>query len=357
MRKRTISSPVAQVLVILFLIPAAPSAFAAIAGSGPPAVPWSSSAAGGPDRRPPVSISNIVLVTYAASAEQARSAAALVKSVRRFGGDESACGFKIVRVGAVEFSDAVFNDPHVEILPLDPAAAFLDYPLAVKAFAAALAEDAVKDSAGTLIWMDPGVLVLSGFSALRLDGDFDAAFRPVTLHNGIGLEPGAPPDAYWEPIYRVTGLSGRRLPRFRTIVDEIDIQPYFNCEVYALDPRRGICREWAALLTDLLRDETYQRTACSEFRRRLFLHQAVLSAVAVSRIRPERLKPLPLSSGYPFSQHVRLPAARRLSFLNDVSVVIFDETWSRDPQWMSRVPVLEPLKSGLLEIWREYLGR
>jgi len=298
-----------------------------------------------------------VLMTYVAGDEQARSVAALIKSLRRFGGDYAGSAIKVVRVGRAALPDDVFRGPGIDILPLDLAADVLEYPLAVKAFAAATVEKSAAAGADNLIWMDPGVLVLGPLSALDLEGRYDAAMRPVTLFNDIGLPPGSAPDAYWAPIFRETGLAGRVLPVYRTIVDEVDIQPYFNCEVYAVDPRLGICREWAEIMTVLLKDEKYQHETCRDFRRKLFFHQAVLSAVIASRIGPERLKPLPLAGGYPFSQHAKIPASRRAASLNDLAVVIFDETWARDPGWLDRLPVGEPLKSGLAEIWREYLGR
>jgi hypothetical protein len=87
----------------------------------------------------------------------------------------------------------------------------------------------------------------------------------------------------------------------------------------------------------------------------LFLHQAVLSAVITSTVKPERIKPLPLSSGYPFSQHGRLPQAKRASRLEDLAVVIFDQTWQKDKGWLQRVPAGEPLRQWLEQTYQEYL--
>ncbi len=112
----------------------------------------------------------------------------------------------------------------------------------------------------------------------------------------------------------------KNLSPSETIADEVRIQPYYNCEVFSFNPRLGIAGEWARLLTRFLSDETYQQTVCTTFLRKLFLHQAVLSAVITSIVKPERIKTLPLTSGYPFSQHGRLPQAKPPSRLDDLSV-------------------------------------
>ena len=113
---------------------------------------------------------------------------------------------------------------------------------------------------------------------------------PVTLANTIGIPPHGEPNDYWQPIYAATGLDYHKLVALETIADPVRIQPYYNCEVFSFNPRLGIAGEWARLLTRFLRDEAYQQTVCTTFLRKLFLHQAVLSAVITSTVKPERMK-------------------------------------------------------------------
>ena len=147
--------------------------------------------------------------------------------------------------------------------------------------------------------------------ALNLENNFDAAIRPVSLSNNISIPPGVEPNDYWAPIYKETGIDYKNLPILETIVDEVKIQPYYNCEVYSINPKLGICSEWARILTKLLKDENFQKSTCTTFLRRLFLHQAVLSGVITSKIKQEKIKSLPITSGYPFNQHERLSAQNR----------------------------------------------
>ncbi len=295
-------------------------------------------------------------MTYASDDAQVRSVKALIRSVRERGGKYAGCKILVVLGDPEKTPGGALEGANVELLPLDMDRVFLDYPLAIKAFAAAEVEKRVQGEAGTLAWLDPGVIVLNSFEALDLEGKNDAALRPVSLVNNIGLPPGAEPNDYWAPIYKETRLDYRAVPALKTIVDEADIQPYFNCEVFSVDPALGICGDWANLLTKLLKDEGYQRAACTTFIRKLFLHQAVLSGIVASRVPRERLKTLPIASGYPFNQHGRLSPSKRVSALNDLSVVIFDDAWERNPAWIDQIPVREPLKSWLLEIYRDYLG-
>ena len=295
------------------------------------------------------------IVTFVSNHEQERAVQALVKSVRELSGAYRASKIFVLTTDEKELGCAALKQDGIEVLSLQMEREFMDYPLALKAFAAAQVEKKVKDSIDTLIWLDPGVIVLNSLAALDLGEDFDAAVRPVTLANTIAIAPQTAANDYWEPIYRETGLDFKSLPSFETIVDPIPIQPYFNCEVFSFKPRLGIAAEWARLLTRFLKDEEYQKNACTSFLRKLFLHQAVLSAVIVSKAKPDRIKALPLASGYPFGQHERLAAAKKTASLNDLSLAIFDNAWDRTPSWMEKVAIKEPLKGWLFDTYLEYL--
>jgi glyoxylase-like metal-dependent hydrolase (beta-lactamase superfamily II) len=302
----------------------------------------------GPRRR-------MALATYATDPEQARAVRALARSVRERSGDYADSPIYVVTTDPGLFPAVMGKHPALEILPLEIERGFLDYPLALKAFAAALVEKRVRSSVSTLAWLDPGVIVLGPLQDLDLGDKHDAAVRPVTLANTIALPPQTAPNGYWEPIYKATGLAYAALPSYETIVDPMPIQPYFNCEVFSFNPKLGIAAEWARLLARFLQDGEYQKNACTTFLRKLFLHQAVLSAVITARSKPERVKALPLSSSYPFNQHDQLPAAKKAPSLNDLSLVIFDYAWDKIPNWMEQVRIEEPLKNWLLDTYLHYL--
>ncbi len=302
------------------------------------------------------SLKTAAIATFVSNHEQERAVKALIRSVRDLGGEYRSSRIYVVTVDAKDLPCAALRRDGVEVLPLEMERGFLDYPLALKAFAAAQIEKkAAAAGTDTLIWLDPGVIVLNSLAALDLGEDFDAAVRPVTLANTIALPPQTAPDDYWKPIYEKTGLDFKALPVQETIADEVKTQPYYNCEVFSFNPGLGIAAEWARLLDGFLKDEKYQKTVCTTFLKRLFLHQAVLSAVIVSKAKPDRIKALPLTSGYPFNQHDRLSASKKIVSLNELSVVIFDYAWESVPAWMKKIKIEEPLQQWLFDTYLDYL--
>lgn len=295
------------------------------------------------------------IVTFMSAPGQERSIEALVQSVRKWGGPYRDSRIYVVSTDFEEFPGHSLKLEGVEVLPLEMDPAFLTYPLAFKAFAAAQVETRVKGTVSTLIWLDPGAMVLNPLEPLDLAGRHDAAVRPVTLANTIAMPPQTPPDEFWKPIYGETGLDYTKLPTIETVVGSTKIQPYYNCESFSFNPGLGIAAEWARLLTGRLKDERYQKDVCTTPLRRLFLHQAVLSAVLTARIAPDRIKALPLAAGYPFTQHSRVPMSQKAASLNNVTVAIFDTTWDTNPGWMKIVPIEEPLKSWLAAAYTDYI--
>ncbi|MBN2572107.1 MAG: hypothetical protein JXA68_08265 [Ignavibacteriales bacterium] len=295
------------------------------------------------------------IVTYVSDNEQERSVKALIKSIRELSGDYKDSKIYVVLGDVENFPSTSLKGENIQLIPLEMDKALLEYPLAFKAFAMAQVENIVKDEIQTLIWFDPGVIVLNSLDALNLHNNFDIAVRPVSLVNTIGIPPNTEPNDYWAPIYKETKLDYKNIPTIKTIVDEVEIQPYYNCEVYAINPRLGICKEWVRILTKLLKDENYQINVCTTFLKKLFLHQAVLSGVITSKVTPERIKQLPITSGYPFNQHGQLSPEKQVASLNEVSVVIFDYAWYKIPNWMDKIQINEPLKEWLFNTYQDYL--
>ena len=298
---------------------------------------------------------HFAFMTCVSTGEQERSVRAMIRSIRANAGEYRNCKVYVVLAQPEEATGNSLAGDNVELLRVEVDSIFLDYPLAIKAFAASYVEQEVKKKIRTLVWLDPGVIVLNSLESLDLKGRFDVSVRPVSLVNNIGLPPGIEPDDYWRPIYRENRLDYKTVRTIETVVDVVQIQPYYNCEVYSINPGLGLCNEWASQLEELLRDESYQTNTCTTPQRRLFLHQAVLSGIIASRINARRIKALPLTSGYPFNQHDRLAGERKASSLNELSAVIFDYAWSSNPTWMDMMRIDEPLRSWLIETYNEYL--
>ncbi len=299
--------------------------------------------------------SNLTVATYATNSLQVKQVKILVNSIRKFGGSYADSPIYILLNDTINISVLDFIDSNVHLLSVELDSLILNYPLAIKAFAASNIEKLVWDKTSTLAWFDPETIVLGPLDELYLNDKYSAAVKPVFLQNKIGLLPDEEPNLFWSSIYKATGLKVKEIPVVETIGDEKKIRAYFNCEIFSVDPGLGILREWSRILLYLLKDSTYQSNACSGFLQQLFLHQAVLSAVIVSKVQQDKMHWLPLSCGYPFNLHTRLPANKKAKLLDSLSCVILENVWIKNPNWMDEININEPLKSWILKEYSEFI--
>ncbi len=79
---------------------------------------------------------------------------------------------------------------------------------------------------------------------------------------------------------------------------------------------------------------------------KVFLHQAVLSALLASQIPVERLRILPPSYIYPYNLHADVPPERKAQSLEEL-VCIYHEGRSLDPEKMLDIEASDSLKAWL----------
>lgn len=293
-------------------------------------------------------------VTFVSDSMDVRAARAFISSVRQWGGEYSRSDIYVVADNESNFLPGLLQGSGVFIVPLEMDSAFKGYPLAIKAFAAAQVEKTVKKRSTTLAWFDPSTLLFSSPADLDLRKQYSVSIRPVTLQNRIGMSPETVPDDYWSKIYDVLGLDYNKVPVVKTIVGQVPVRAYYNCEIFSVDPQQGICELWKNTLTVLLNDMEYQENVCNTPMRQLFLHQAVLSGVIVSKVREDKIKPLALRSCYPFNQHERFDVSQRVNSLNEINAIILDYVWEKGPGWTKKIPVDSPLREWLGKAYEKY---
>ena len=281
----------------------------------------------------------VVFATSVESPDQARKAELLVASIRRFGGRFAEAPVYLVVDGSFPGLAARAAELTATVLPLKAEGPIPAVPYARKVFAAAQVEALVAKSAGTLVWLDPETLVLSPPDALRLGRSEAAAVRPVFLRNSVGLPPDAPFDPFWERVLREAGATAASAPVVTTFVEDEAIRFYVNCGVFAVRPARGICRDWARAFGAVGNDAAFLRSAAPDRLHRIFLHQAVFSAVLLARTTTAERRTLDDTVGYPLNLHERVPAGRRLERLGDAPVVIHEDLLERRPDWSSLLPI------------------
>jgi hypothetical protein len=304
-------------------------------------------------------------VTYIGAPYQERAAAMLVAGIRKWAGEYRDCPVYVV-VTDPSVTGSRLDGLNATLVPLKLDGAIRDYPFAEKAFAAAEIEGLLAGKAGTLAWFDPQTLVLGPPSEMDLTDGFSAAVAPVQFVNA-GQAPDEPVDAFWGPIYERCGLTdlGRLFP-VETKVDGRTVRAWLNCGMFAVRPDRGLCREWAAILGGFLRDADYQRTAVTDAVRRTFLHQAVISALVVARLRRGEIRMLSSGYNYPLFCHgldfktasgaFRIPADKKASRLEDLTSVFLETLVFQRPDWLDLVPPAgEALRTWLTEAARTYI--
>jgi hypothetical protein len=288
----------------------------------------------------------VTIATCATDPTQVRNIDLLLASLHRFGGSLADVPVVVGVDESVREQASLLERPGVRLVPLELPVEARGYPYAYKAYAAAQAEALVADSADTLIWLDAEILVLAPPTPLVLDGGHAVAMRPVYLRNAIGLAPDQPVDPYWAAILADNRLEPGRLPVVETEVDRQKVRGYLNCGAIAVRPALGLFREWARQVSARLADADYQRTACADGLHRVFLHQAVLSAIVVARTSPEQWRWLPRECGYPLHLHSQLPADQRATRLADLSVVLHENVIDQ-PGAFDGIKVSEELRAFL----------
>ena len=304
-------------------------------------------AASTPARAPaqanPLRLAFIVMVGNSA---QESDAALLIDSIRAFAGDAANAPVYAVLADPVRTPGTILKDRGARILDLDMDARFRGYPFADKVWACDQVEKLTQKEADVLVWVNPESLIVAPPRELDLAPGQVAAFRPVHVQN-VGLSFGTAPDAFWSGIWKATGLSVDRAFPVESFLEARKIHAYFNSGFFAVRPQLGLMRAWKENFEKLLLDDQFQRAACPDDSHRIFLHQAVLSAVAASCGR-DRIRLLPPTYSYPLNFQSQLPPERRARNLNSL-VHVLSTGSLRDAGWMHQLPVEEPLRAWLLK--------
>jgi hypothetical protein len=308
---------------------------------------------------------NLAFVTYLQWDFQEPSAAMLVNSIRRWGGEYADAPIYVV-LADPERTGFRLKDKKVEFVPLSLGDSIRSFPFAAKAFAAAAVEEMTAGKVGTLVWLDPGTLILGPPKEYDLKSGSAAAVSPVHLVN-TGQPENEPVDAYWGPIYEKCGLDPKRIFPVETFIDCKQVRAWLNCGMFSVRPERGLLREWAKILGEFLSDKEYQRTAVTDRAHRTFLHQAVISALIVSRLERREIHMLPRGYNYPLFCHAldfttltgdtyQVPAHKKAKKLNDLTSVFLESLFAEHPDWIKFVPPAdEPLRSWLIQEYQDFL--
>ena len=276
------------------------------------------------------------------SAEAAGAVRVLIDSIRSFGGPLSNAQVWVFDTDPHAGLSSGPAAPGVRVLPLNVPETPPGYWLADKVAACARAEALAGPGVKSLVWFDSCCLVLQPPVLLELPPEFDVALRPVHIRN-VGLAAEAPLDDYWRRVYEAVGIADTSTV-VESFVDAQRIRAYYNTHVAAVNPGRGLFRQWQECFQALLADDGFR--AGLDDRHRVFLHQAVFSALVAARIEPARIRALPPDYNYPYNLQGQVPPDRQPRVLNDLTCAVW-EGRSLDPGRMTDIEVREPLRAWL----------
>lgn len=284
----------------------------------------------------------MIVTTAVAGPAQRTAARLLIESLRTFGGPLSNSPVWLFDNDPNAYRDPPEDGVHIRRLEIPDNLQKVWFASKVTACAQAEADAAPED---TLVWLSTDCLIIQPPLLLDLTGSgLDAAVRPVH-HRNVGLPSGAPLDAFWSGVYKAVGVDDVTMT-VETFVEGERLRAYVNSHALALNPALGLCRQWLNLFAQLANDDDYQSRACQDVPHRIFLHQAVLSALLATKLPLEKIRILPHTYSYPYNLHAEVPAGRRAAALNDLVSIAYEDL-SLHPDDLQGLIVREPLRHWL----------
>lgn len=270
----------------------------------------------------------------------------MIDSIRAYGGALSDSPIIVFEADEKKASCSSLAGKNVEIIRLTIPDKMKNYYFGEKVYACAEAEKMVGNSVQSLVWLNNCVLFVNPPTELVLDSKHDVAIRPVLVQN-VGNPVDQPLDAFWQRIYQQVGLDDTDIV-VESFVDRKQIRAYFTTYAFSVNPTRGIFTKWLKCFEELIDDKAFQESECKDNLHKIFLHQAVLSAVISKELGKERIRILTDDYNYAYNLQKDIPQERRAKLLNDLTCVVCEDR-TMNPVEVTDIEIREPLRAFLLK--------
>jgi len=287
-----------------------------------------------------------IFFTLVRSIAERQAARLLIESLRSFGGDLCHSPFWVFEADPESAPCAELVQIGAQAIELQIPDALNKFPFAGKVSACAQAETLAAAEVSSLVWLNSGCIILQPPLGFELSDSFDIAVRPVHIRN-IGLSTDAPVDSFWQRVYAQVGLRDVHL-EVESFVDQQPLRAYFNSHLLSVNPSKSLFQRWLTHFEGLVLDHDFQSGPCHDDLHRIFLHQAVLSALIVASCEPQRIRILPPEYSYPYHLHQEISSKRRANALNDLICVAYEDE-TLNPDTMNDIEIHGPLRSWLKE--------
>jgi hypothetical protein len=285
-----------------------------------------------------------LFITKVRTPQGTAAARLLIESLQTFGGELGRCPVWVFAVEPQAADCRELVSQQVQVIPLEAPGYIKAYPFGDKVLACAQAEAMAPAEVRSLVWLDLNCLVVQPPGLFDLGESYDAALRPVHMRN-VGLPVTDPLDVFWRGIYSALGIEDLERS-VESFIDGQRLRAYYNSHSLVVNPACGLFQGWYHLFNELVLDKDFQQAACQDARHRIFLFQALFSALVSTLLAPERLRLLPPHYNYPYNLHERVPEGRRAAALNDLVTLTF-EGRSLYPELVTDIRIDEPLRAWL----------
>ena len=284
--------------------------------------------------------------TLVGSPEDVPHARLLIESIRTFGGSYSGCPILVLMSSPDTPTREIERINGVQCRMLTSRSEIPRYWFAQKVAACDQAEGiATEEKIRSLVWLSTRCLVVNQPDLFDLYSSFDAACRPVHIRN-VGLPVDEPLDEFWSPIFKSIGLDDTER-WVESFTDRQKLRPYFNTHLFVVNPLKSVFRSWRESFMAMVTDHEFQIGPCRDSDHKIFLHQAILSALVLKLLDWDRIRVLPPEYSYPLHLHQDTPPEHRWETINTLVCPVYEEMF-RYPDSLNGIGIHDPLRSWLM---------
>ncbi|MFW9967734.1 MAG: hypothetical protein ACFFEA_11335 [Candidatus Thorarchaeota archaeon] len=270
----------------------------------------------------------------------------LLESIRAFGGSLANvavwCFMPESRKQISTKTQRRITELEVDLVPFDIDPEIATFPFTRHAQAAALAESRSIGEADLVAWLAPNTLVLQEPGKFLLRGGISLGYRPVH-HKLLGLKYDDPLDTFWSAVYEFCNVPDERVFAMKPQVENLAIRPYFNAGCLVVRPERSLFQSWRDMFLEVYQEPVFVKSYQEDSRYAIFVHQALLSGVILSRMTNDEIEELPANYNYPLNLYLEDFTDNRPDSLEEC-ITIRHEGFYRDPDWASKMPAGKELK-------------
>lgn len=286
--------------------------------------------------------SDLILCSLIQPGEQAEiNSILLAESIRSFGGSLANCPvwfmFPEINKNLTSRSQDRLEELNIRMIPFPVDTDQRDFFFQVELSALGIAETLAEGQTDLLAWMASNTLVLNEPKQLLLPVKYDLAYKPVH-HLLLGSKYDQPIDPFWQQIYQQCQVLQDRIFPMRPMVEDVAMRPYFNAGLLVIRPQQGLLRYWLTKFKEIHQLPVFRSFYLKDDRYEIFMHQAVLAGVILSKYHQTEL--LELSGDYNYPAHLwdkDTTALRPSSF--DKIVTLRHEWFYREADWNRKMPI------------------